>query len=951
MGNHVGITSQNFLTDPQGILQYNSTTYTVPVANRLALMSNNSAVIYSTLSDTLSSITASNTNTTIASSILAESDPSLTAAAYSVATEVKKFDMRSNFDQSNAYYYRYQKMAEFVATEDGSYNFSMSMKTDLPAVAWRAILCQNDLVVESTSLSQVNVPNQIAEWNALSMSNGYAANAWAASQYQVHTVSAKNIKKGDVIRVWMSPSFNSGAAYFNSSLDTNKALYLKDFVVNKIYSKGKNFLTVNGTEVGTAIGNLNGLTSNQRLTIGLGQNYFNGVVHEVLVYNRALTKQERETVEAYLYKRWTGNIIPAANHSWNLPIDSVSSGIHPALPSEGGYTASAQINTISGYPFFRINENPNVALSTVENPYAARILGSQYGDFLGGGTGSAGYWAEWAEGSTASRQNWAASLTAAGSRHALLNYSTSSEFRKITAEAFFDQKVGLQFDCKNELIVEPPTPRVRLTYCLDFPSSTVYSNGTVIFNYSIENAPNMEYWITDQMEVEVSDGRKLYRYRPENNKWKNNTAYGQFAISGFTSNGTSVKSYIVTFRLLNYYGKVIPESQISISFGHKYASLPSATNSLENCTGSGIGGYTGSTEEATTVSFRFATLATGVPSEPGQGDDLPTGLDPLGYQQYWKDKIKERDHWFWQIGKDDQMPLFRYSEDCDPLGLGTFFRPGSDPFALPVGDPFYPRIPYTPPGGPNYHIPSDIPPDGMEPRYVNDNHGGEIYYYENHWWIRSIDPVTGVVTWRFKVPKSSPDNWGYDGFANPSDGWTTFVPCYGVPVCIYPQTSDNDSYTPSPATFDQPLYLPPPGGEDLLPNWGDPFNYPPGMYEGQPNPYNVPSDNPIAPFGQHSGKGWRPRVVPAGTDSDGNPYRGRGWDPVFGPYYIDDRGIRPYGYGGVDAADDPNSQGFIRDKNTEHPPCKNNGSPGINIPIAIESIQSALSLVEGNLTG
>jgi hypothetical protein len=484
---------------------------------------------------------------------------------------------------------------------------------------------------------------------------------------------------------------------------------------------------------------------------------------------------------------------------------------------------------------------------------------------------------------------------------------------------------------------------------LDFPSSTVYSNGTVIFNYSIENATNMEYWITDQMEVEVSDGRKLYRYRPENNKWKNNTAYGQFAISGFTSEGDGEKQYIVTFRLLNYYGKVIPESEISIPFAHKYASLPSATDSLENCTSSGIGGYTGSTEDSTTVSYRFAfaTLATGVPSEPGLGDDLPTGLDPLVYQQYWENKIQERDHWFWQIGYDDQRPVqFEYAEECDPLGLGTFFRPGSDPFALPVSDPFYPKIPYTPPGGPNYHIPSDIPPDGLEPKYVNDNHGGEIYYYENHWWIRTIDPVTGVVTWRFKVPKSSPDNWGSDGMiSHPKDGWTIFVPCYGVPVCFDRQREDGN-YNPSPYTFDLPVR---PGGYGM-PGWGDPFNYPPGMYEGQPNPYNVPSDNPIAPFGNqnpYSGEGWRPRVVPAGTDSDGNPYRGRGWDPIFGPYYIDDRGIRPYGYGGVDAADDPNSQGFIRDRNTEHPPCKNDGSPGINIIRAIEGIQSAL---EGNLT-
>jgi hypothetical protein len=574
MGNHAGIDSL-FLADINED-EYSSATYTVPTAGRFARINNNSAVIYSTFTDNLSSITAGNTNTTIASSILAESDPSLTAAAYSFATEVKKFDRKSNFDQPNAKYYRYQKMAEFVATQDGSFNFSMNMKTDSLSTPWRAILTQNDQVIESTSLSQVDVPNQIAEWNSRSMSNGFAANSWSYNQYQTHTVSAKNIKKNDVICVWMSPSVQGGSKYFNNSLDTNKALYLKDFVVNKIYSKGKNFLTVNGTEVGTAIGNLNGLTSNQRLTIGLGQNYFNGVVHEVLVYNRALTKQERETVEAYLYKRWTGNIISAANHSWNLPIDSASLGIHPALPSEGGYTASAQTNMVSGYPFFQISENPNVALATVEQPYAARILDSQYGDFLGGGTGSAGYWTEWTEGLTANRHNWAASLTAAGSRHALLNYSTSSEFRKITAEAFFDQKVGLQFDCKNELIVEPTTPVVNLRYCSTFETDTVFSNGTIIFNYDIANAENLEYWITDLMEIEVSDGRKLYRYRPEAAKWN-----GKINISGFTSEGIGPKGYTVTFRLLNYYGKIIPNSTSSVEFSHQYASpFPNADSLL-----------------------------------------------------------------------------------------------------------------------------------------------------------------------------------------------------------------------------------------------------------------------------------------------------------------------------------------------------------------------------------
>jgi hypothetical protein len=543
LGNHAGLNSL-YLSDINGA-DYTHLTHNTPTAGRFLRVNNSSSVVYSSFGDTLSTVTAGNTNTSVVSSIFAESDPSLTAAAYSYLSEVNTKDKKSNNDQPDARYYRYQKMAEFVATQDGSFNFSMDMKSDYsPGIAaWRGILTKNDKIVESSTLSQQDIPNQIAEWGFGSMSVGVGG-AYSSATYQTHTVSAKDIKTGDVIRVWMSPSYNSGSKLPNSTLDTTKALYLKNFVVNKIYSQGKNFLTINGTEKGTAIGNLNGITGSQRLTIGLGQNFFNGVVHEVLVYDRALTKQERETVEAYLYKRWTNNIIPASNHSWNLKIGTSSEGIYPALPSEGGYTANAIVNTTYGYPYFTINENPNISLATEEQPYAARILGSQYGDFLGGGTGSAGYWAEWAEGSTANRQNWARSLTAAGSRHALLNYSTSSEFRKITAEAFLDRKVGLQFDCKNELIAEPSKPKIELYYSNTFTNTTngVLSNGSIIFNYGITGAENMDYYITDLMEVEVSDGRKLYRYRPEAIKWKNGN-YNQFIISGFTSEVTDLKAY------------------------------------------------------------------------------------------------------------------------------------------------------------------------------------------------------------------------------------------------------------------------------------------------------------------------------------------------------------------------------------------------------------------------
>jgi hypothetical protein len=78
------------------------------------------------------------------------------------------------------------------------------------------------------------------------------------------------------------------------------------------------------------------------------------------------------------------------------------------------------------------------------------------------------------------------------------------------------------------------------------------------------------------MEVEVSDGRKFYRYRPEAAKWG-----GKFSISGFTSMGTGDKAYTVTFRLLNYYGKTVKDSESFVTFTHQYASLPSSLDSLK----------------------------------------------------------------------------------------------------------------------------------------------------------------------------------------------------------------------------------------------------------------------------------------------------------------------------------------------------------------------------------
>jgi hypothetical protein len=476
-------------------------------------------------------------------------------------------------------------MAEFVVPEngEGSYSFLMDQSTDYPVLNgsidtyYRGVITKNDESVVSDTATLPDVPNILAEWNSVTMFDS-AVGGGPTNAYKTHRIGIKDLKAGDVIRVWMTACKWAGQKPLNSSLDITKSMKLKNFKVYRLFGQAESILTVDGQKIGSALANLGGLTSGQRLVLGLGQNYFNGVVHEVLVYDRALAPRERETVEAYLHYKWKDKIITATGHSWNLPVSGLTNGygIYPALATNGGITANATTGSSNiGYPFFEINMHPNISLAE-QDTYAVRILSSQASDFLGGGTGSTGYWPEWAEGSTANRQNWAIGLSAQGSRHAILQYNTSSEFRKISADAFFDMKAGRQFDCKDEYVIEPEYPKVLLDYSDVFSNSSfedpIYSNGNIIFHFTTENAENLEYWTTDMLEIVVNDGRGEYLYRPDNLTSK--------TISGFVSDGVDAKQYTVTVRLLDFYGKEIPNSENSVSFWFKYLNTAGAYDTL-----------------------------------------------------------------------------------------------------------------------------------------------------------------------------------------------------------------------------------------------------------------------------------------------------------------------------------------------------------------------------------
>lgn len=889
---------------------------------RFAVMRNNDARIAIPLSE-LSSVTANNANTMIVCSVIGDGTPSLTAAFYSSNGDTNTItDKKSNNDFTiDAQYYRYQKIADYriplseIAVN--SYKFAFDLVgSNKPPYYWKAVLTKNEVdLPNGASLTEIPEQFVVAEWSWASFTDS----PWSATTAKTYETILKNLRANDYVSLWVSPCEQSGAKPKNNTLNTANPyqITLSNFVISKVYSSGENLLTVDGLRKESAAAYLKGLTANQRLSIGLGQNYFNGVLHEVLVYDRELSERERQIIEAYLYRRWKNRIIDTPGHPWNLPIASLdaNSGIYPALSSDGGLTAFSTITNSLGYPFYEISSHPNILLSKTDESYAARIHRSQLEDFLGGGTGADGYWPEWNNESLENRLYWASDFAARGitaSKIATFSYYTDSEFRKITAEAFFDRKLGRQFDCKNEIVNEPSAPKCSIVYTPSFVDDIVFSNGTIVFNYQIVNPQNMDYWIANLMEIEVSDGRKFYRYGPENPRWAINNQYGeygQFAISGFVSEGSNEKQYSVSFRLLDYYRKPIAGSETTLSFRHKYG-LPTQVTTIYSFEQDSI--------QTTNQESSFSEFNSSVPafvySAPQTEETtvnpniIPSDISEQ--KRWWEEKMSDIPG-IWRIALEDPLPP-HFDGNCDLLGVRAFWKPTARPFEYPSSYPWnlfdplesaFGSSSWSVRGGKYYQFPSRTPPVSARPKYVNENTGEEIFWFENHWWLRTT--TNGKVYWKFRVPSENLTQENNPSIFSP---WFDFIPCYGIPLCW--KLDENGKYLPHYGDLINPFEKT---------SWTNPQILPPGTNENskyEPFPSVENSPCPSCPI-----SGWRPTDLPQ-TSGD-NPRYERSWDSLLGATVISPSGVMPVN---VD---------YISIRNEL--PCNPN-RPGFNIQQEIESL-------------
>lgn len=234
-------------------------------------------------------------------------------------------------------------------------------------------------------------------------------------------------------------------------------------------------------------------------------------------------------------------------------------------------------------------------------------------NFIGSTGGVGGYWPEWALGSTTGRDDWAKSFSGqTESKYAVLQYSNETEFRKITARAFFNMPVGKEFNCKYNIADSVPYPKMKIqklngkignglqnTYDLIWQNSnspvtgqqnltieTTISNPDSIPYYGATFLSCKLYWVSTQ-----NAGVKEYLLHSRDIIYPTTTtitlgpAFSNLLSSGmFTNypsnlgtftlaNGTSVNAN-GKFRVVLVYtdssGRKIPETEVSKDFIYQY---------------------------------------------------------------------------------------------------------------------------------------------------------------------------------------------------------------------------------------------------------------------------------------------------------------------------------------------------------------------------------------------
>lgn len=159
-------------------------------------------------------------------------------------------------------------------------------------------------------------------------------------------------------------------------------------------------------------------------------------------------------------------------------------------------------------------------------------------------------------------------------KYALLEYDENSEFRKITARAFFNMPQGQEFDCRNESFVDVLVPTISVSapaegIIANNPTVPVGTNPTdfnffktLTVQFTINNEENLSYYKAKQIKVYLNN--KLRATLNPNTR--------RFSLKAMRDGRQTLK-----FDILDESGKLIPGSRKIHLFAYEFIPPPILT--------------------------------------------------------------------------------------------------------------------------------------------------------------------------------------------------------------------------------------------------------------------------------------------------------------------------------------------------------------------------------------
>ena len=157
--------------------------------------------------------------------------------------------------------------------------------------------------------------------------------------------------------------------------------------------------------------------------------------------------------------------------------------------------------------------------------------------------------------------------------YALLRYDEDSEFRKITARAFFNMPLGQAFDCRSESFAAPATPRFRMAQPLSGGTvrNTTAPEGTSPADYAFFRNLTVRFEIDNGDNLSLAQlGASKIRVVLDGKRIIDTTLNSRSVVFGKVRDGR----HSIRLEILDSQGRLVSGTRETVIFGYEFVPPP-----------------------------------------------------------------------------------------------------------------------------------------------------------------------------------------------------------------------------------------------------------------------------------------------------------------------------------------------------------------------------------------